>query len=83
MSYTDRTEPTDKEHYYNKINTFIIVLESPLPISFNESEMNELANMIDSDIFDNTSEEGTYPNTNIFETPHPSPSCNQSLGFRL
>lgn len=76
MSYTDRTEPTDKEHYYNKINTFIIVLESPLPISFNESEMNELANMIDSDIFDNTSEEGTYPNTNIFETPHPSPSCS-------
>ncbi|CAG5052217.1 unnamed protein product [Parnassius apollo] len=51
------------------------ITESPLPISFNESEMNELANIIDGNIFDNL-EVATDSDTANLETPHPSPSCS-------
>ncbi|XP_047521302.1 uncharacterized protein LOC125060441 [Pieris napi] len=49
--------------------------ESPLPISFNESDINELANIIDADIFDNNLEVASDSDTANLETSHPSPSC--------
>ncbi|CAB3256947.1 unnamed protein product [Arctia plantaginis] len=52
------------------------ITESPLPISFNESEMNELVNIIDGDIFDNNLEVARDSDTANLETPHPSPSCS-------
>ena len=54
------------------------ITDSPLPVTFNESEMNELANMIsDVDIFENLEITNTTNSNDsvILETAHPSPIC--------
>lgn len=57
----------------------IFVTESPLPISFNASEINKLTELIDDDIFQ-TSESFNYVansvNNTSLSTAHPSPDCS-------
>ncbi|KAL4708575.1 hypothetical protein ACJJTC_014183 [Scirpophaga incertulas] len=58
------------------------VTESPLPIDFNESEINELAKLIDDDIFESPKITCDYEISNINSTAsipstsHPSPDCS-------
>ncbi|KAL4719721.1 hypothetical protein ACJJTC_004653 [Scirpophaga incertulas] len=59
-----------------------MVTESPLPIDFNESEINELAKLIDDDIFESPKITCDYEISNINSTAsiqstsHPSPDCS-------
>lgn len=65
-----------------KIIQFGNVTESPLPVNFNEANLNELADNIGGDIFDITeitdinSNSDNNSNHSNPETPHPSPNCS-------